>query len=292
MADDWYVNVSGTERGPISSGVLKQLALEGKVAPNVLVKRGQTGNWVAASHVKGLFAPTTSPPLPIPTSSPPNPIPAANNAVARPVSYQVPTPQQRQNVSRHKEPTPPQEQHYVPIQAVTPLATIARGGSDQDCLIELADRMHCLRERARVVRGQRLRSLMRQWSLTTELSYYAACRGLRGVPVSLLGWRWAVVLVGTTIIGGILYVATFSWIASAVISCVAASVSCCLLYFPSDFAMANTTARLRYETTEVASQRGLRGNNFPVYRPNLVRRRGGIRRYQPMWLYEIESVSN
>ena len=55
MAADWYVRVGNAERGPILSDRLKQLAVEGKLTPDTLVKKGPSGNWVSANQVKGLF---------------------------------------------------------------------------------------------------------------------------------------------------------------------------------------------------------------------------------------------
>ena len=56
MATEWYVRVGSAEQGPFTSSALKQLALQGKVAPDTLVKRGTSGSWVPASAVRGLFA--------------------------------------------------------------------------------------------------------------------------------------------------------------------------------------------------------------------------------------------
>ncbi len=58
MAAEWYVRVGNAERGPILAERLKQLALEGKVSPDTLVKKGPSGNWVPANQVKGLFGAT------------------------------------------------------------------------------------------------------------------------------------------------------------------------------------------------------------------------------------------
>jgi hypothetical protein len=75
---EWYVRVGDTEHGPISSETLKQLALQGKVTPDSLVKKGTSGSWVLASAVKGLFATTatnaTPPPI-LPTSRPSQAVP-------------------------------------------------------------------------------------------------------------------------------------------------------------------------------------------------------------------------
>lgn len=55
MAIEWYVRVGNAERGPISSEMLKQLAMKGKLGPQMQVKKGATGAWVTANRIKGLF---------------------------------------------------------------------------------------------------------------------------------------------------------------------------------------------------------------------------------------------
>ena len=60
MTNDWYVRFGGAERGPMSSEALKHLALEGSVRPETSIKKGAAGNWVPASHVKGLFPPAAN----------------------------------------------------------------------------------------------------------------------------------------------------------------------------------------------------------------------------------------
>ena len=78
MATEWYVRTSNAERGPISSDTLKHLALEGKVTPQTPLRKGATGAWISASHVKGLFPThgeeTTQQPAPL---RQPPPLPAA-----------------------------------------------------------------------------------------------------------------------------------------------------------------------------------------------------------------------
>jgi hypothetical protein len=56
MASDWFVRISNVERGPISSEMLRHLALEGRVTPETPLRKGVAGTWVTANHVKGLFA--------------------------------------------------------------------------------------------------------------------------------------------------------------------------------------------------------------------------------------------
>lgn len=51
----WYVTLDGAERGPASSGQLKQLAAQGKLKPNTPIRRADMDRPVPASKIKGLF---------------------------------------------------------------------------------------------------------------------------------------------------------------------------------------------------------------------------------------------
>jgi hypothetical protein len=55
MATHWYCKISGAERGPLTSQQLKAMAVHGRLQPSDEVRQGDTGNWVPASRVKGLF---------------------------------------------------------------------------------------------------------------------------------------------------------------------------------------------------------------------------------------------
>ena len=88
MPIEWYVRLGNVERGPVSSEMLKQLALQGKIRPEMLVRKGQSGNWLPASRWKGLLpvpvterAPAAVPP-PGPASRP-GPAPRGGPADAR-----------------------------------------------------------------------------------------------------------------------------------------------------------------------------------------------------------------
>ena len=87
MADEFFYkfNASSPEVGPIDSKTLKQLAGSGAIQSESLLRRG-TGEWVAASSVKGLFpdgtasAPTAAPvqpPAAVPLSAPPTAMPVS-----------------------------------------------------------------------------------------------------------------------------------------------------------------------------------------------------------------------
>lgn len=66
MAQDWFVVRDGKELGPFSSHQLKQMAADGKLTPDDLVRRGDMKASRKAGNVKGLFQSSAS------RSSPPD----------------------------------------------------------------------------------------------------------------------------------------------------------------------------------------------------------------------------
>jgi len=56
MADGWYCQINGKVIGPLHSAQLKQQADSGLLKSDSLVRKGESGNWVAAKQVKGLIA--------------------------------------------------------------------------------------------------------------------------------------------------------------------------------------------------------------------------------------------
>ncbi len=63
MDTGWYVNSDSGVKGPFAAAALKGMAQQGEVVPSTMVRHGTDGNWVAASHVKGLFGPQAEPPI-------------------------------------------------------------------------------------------------------------------------------------------------------------------------------------------------------------------------------------
>ena len=55
MASRWFVMVNGTVKGPIPDKKLKQLAIKGRLQPEMQVRRGVEGQWVAAGEISGLY---------------------------------------------------------------------------------------------------------------------------------------------------------------------------------------------------------------------------------------------
>jgi GYF domain 2 len=51
----FYYRANGVVVGPLDSYQLRQHAKRGALAPDSMVKKGEDGKWVSASHVKGLF---------------------------------------------------------------------------------------------------------------------------------------------------------------------------------------------------------------------------------------------
>ncbi len=55
MAKDWYCRIAGEELGPFSASQLRALAAEGRLSPGDPLRQGDSGVWVPAASVKGLF---------------------------------------------------------------------------------------------------------------------------------------------------------------------------------------------------------------------------------------------
>jgi|GEM_PF-2638255 len=56
MAEMWFCKLAGVVTGPLKPSELRALAEAGKLAPEDLVRQGETGPWVPARHVRGLFS--------------------------------------------------------------------------------------------------------------------------------------------------------------------------------------------------------------------------------------------
>ena len=61
-AGDWYWDVGGTVRGPVSFDDLARQAAAGRLGPDDLVRRGADGPWAAARTVPGLVDAPPPPP--------------------------------------------------------------------------------------------------------------------------------------------------------------------------------------------------------------------------------------
>ena len=60
MPSEWYCQIDGTEYGPLTSGQLRKMALDGRLSRKALVRKGPTGGWLQADRLKGLFDPAVS----------------------------------------------------------------------------------------------------------------------------------------------------------------------------------------------------------------------------------------
>jgi hypothetical protein len=106
MAQDWFVQHGGKQYGPMSPSNLKKLAADGKITPATQVRMGETGAWVSASKVQGLFAtqtnsssatqtppPPASPPIASAPPPPPfDPLAELPRAVAKPIKVSATAP--------------------------------------------------------------------------------------------------------------------------------------------------------------------------------------------------------
>ena len=72
MAEQWYYARGKDKFGPFTAAQLKALAAQGRILPTDMLHKEGMPKWVAASSVKGLFAPTkaTAPPTPLPVAPP------------------------------------------------------------------------------------------------------------------------------------------------------------------------------------------------------------------------------
>jgi len=55
MSKEWYAKVMGKKVGPMTGGQLKQLAVQQRLTPEDLIRKGESGSWTPANRVKGLF---------------------------------------------------------------------------------------------------------------------------------------------------------------------------------------------------------------------------------------------
>ena len=55
MPSQWYCKVMDVEIGPLTSQQLRQMAQQKRIKLDDLVRKGDTGSWVRADKVRGLF---------------------------------------------------------------------------------------------------------------------------------------------------------------------------------------------------------------------------------------------
>ncbi len=92
MAHEWYVQHGGKQYGPMPSANLKKLATEGKITPVTQVRSGESGTWVPASKVQGLFAAPKAQPPGTSSQRVVVPPPAPPSSVERPRAVEPPPP--------------------------------------------------------------------------------------------------------------------------------------------------------------------------------------------------------
>jgi hypothetical protein len=104
MAAEWFVRIGDVAKGPISSEMLKQLAQKGKLTPTMLIRKGDSGNWIPASRVKGLF-PQAVPETPQPVAEV---TPPAVETTPEPVEPEAVAPAPQPQFSRKPAQTSPE----------------------------------------------------------------------------------------------------------------------------------------------------------------------------------------
>lgn len=55
MATQWYILQNGVQKGPVGSDTVRHLAATGELKPHDLLWKPGLNDWIAASHIKGLF---------------------------------------------------------------------------------------------------------------------------------------------------------------------------------------------------------------------------------------------
>ena len=85
MAKWFYQTGEGRPSGPVDSTRLRRLAEAGIVRPDTLVRQGDSGRWVRAEQVRGLFQRSTASPSSSPGATPPGPPPLPPPVARRPI---------------------------------------------------------------------------------------------------------------------------------------------------------------------------------------------------------------
>ena len=101
-------------------------------------------------------------------------------------------------------------------------------------LQELVSNSNRLQESLLIAKRQRRQCGWQQRRLRCALLYLGAAPFLRRITTSVLGWRWAGILIGATVTGGIACVATLSWTGGLLGLVVGAGVFASLMYIPRD----------------------------------------------------------
>ncbi len=82
MVIQWFHQTSdGQQSGPLDSTQLRRLAEAGIVRPDTLVRQGDSGRWVRAERVRGLFQRSTASPSSSSGATPPGPPPVARRPI-------------------------------------------------------------------------------------------------------------------------------------------------------------------------------------------------------------------
>jgi len=122
-------------------------------------------------------------------------------------------------------------------------------------LQELVSEGNRLQESLLIVKRQCRQCVWQQRLVRCLLMYLGTACFLRRITTSVLGWHWAGVLIGATVIGGITCMATVSWRGGLLGLALGAGVFACLMYIPHDPMVAEQTPRLRERIAELDSHR-------------------------------------
>ncbi len=89
MTENWFCYINGKVRGPFNAGIIGDMAKRGQLKPVDQVRRGDDGEWCAASSIRGLTFGTSALISPQPQSGsvesflPPPSLPSAGGSVPK-----------------------------------------------------------------------------------------------------------------------------------------------------------------------------------------------------------------
>ena len=98
----------------------------------------------------------------------------------------------------------------------------------------LKSRVRELERALRIAKWQHLNRFVRTRCVPVVWLYLGIARFFRVTMVSILGWRWAVVLLGSTISAALLFVPFLSWVAGLMGLIFGVALFSCLEYVPAD----------------------------------------------------------
>jgi Sec-independent protein translocase protein TatA len=165
-------------------------------------------------------------------------------------------------------------------------------------LAAIENRIRELREAAKTAK-QRSASIWTQCAkIRCQLSYLSIAQFFRETIAPILGWRWAVVLIGATAVGGLFVVLFLSWVAGLSGMAVGVALLAPFVSVPSDARLTVAVPTLKGLLAEL----GLRGNeersnlsqiekDISVERDNQRQVAGQLEQYRQSHLYRLRKLA-